>query len=101
MILKLEEKRTTRRYALSRKKFRALDIAIQRRIIRRGAEILEPRARGLSFERLEEALEVWSLKRQGPRDMGFGLSVGITDGDLFLRKSKLNHPLTSQGFGKG
>ncbi len=87
MILKLEEKRTTRRYALSQKKFQALDIAIQRRIIRRGAEILEPRARGLSFERLEEALEVWSLKRQGPRDMGFGLSVGITDGELFIRKS--------------
>ena len=83
----LGEKKTGPRYALSLEKFQKLSLPIQRRVIRRGAEILEPLARGLSFDRLEEALEVWRLKRKGPRDLGFGLSVGVKDQELFIRKS--------------
>jgi tRNA(Ile)-lysidine synthase len=85
--LQLEEKRTLHKYSLSLKKFKKLSLPIQRRVIRRGAEILEPRARGLSFERLEEALEVWRLQRKGPRDLGFGLSIGVNKQELFIRKS--------------
>lgn len=85
LACKLGGKMTRNRVSFPRKKFMDLAIPLKRRLIRRTVENLEPQARGLSFERLEEALEVWSLQRKGPRDLGFGLSAGISDQELFIR----------------
>jgi tRNA(Ile)-lysidine synthase len=84
---RLSTNKKTKRWALSLAKFKSLAPPIQRRLIRRVLEGLEPRARGLSFERVEEALEVWTLWRQGPRDLGFGLSVGIHAKEVYACKS--------------
>jgi tRNA(Ile)-lysidine synthase len=98
---KLGGKITRNQVSFPRKKLLNLAIPLKRRLIRWAAQQLEPRARSLPFERVEEAMEVWFRQRKGPRDLGLGLSVSLTDQELFIRKSKLNHPLTSQGFGKG
>jgi len=55
--------------------FQKEPLALQRRWIRRLAEDLDPAARGLSFDRVQEALEVWKGAAQGPRDLGYGLLV--------------------------
>jgi len=49
--------------------------ALQRRVIRLMAEGLNPDARGLSFERLEDARLVFLGRLSGPLDLGAGLSA--------------------------
>ena len=48
------------------------------------AERLSPSARGLSFDRLEDALRVWKGLKKGPCDLGHGLSADCQDGTLFM-----------------
>ncbi len=76
-----------------RKSFSSLAVPLKRRLVRWAAERLEPRARGLSFERAEEVLEIESHRQMGPRDLGFGLSAGVSGQDLTLQKSKANRSL--------
>jgi tRNA(Ile)-lysidine synthase len=87
MGLQLIIRKGRSRWTLSLSQFKALALPIQRRVVRRVLEGLEPRARGLSFERVEETLEIWTLRKQGPRDLGFGLSVGSVDQEIYARKS--------------
>ncbi len=55
--------------------FRGIPLALQRRWIRHVGEKLNPLARGLSFDRIEEILQIWNGKAKGPRDLGFGLTA--------------------------
>jgi len=56
-------------------KFSKLDVALQRRVLRLLAEGLNPDARGLTFDRLEDARFVFLGVLKGPRDLGAGLSA--------------------------
>jgi len=56
-------------------KFSRLDVALQRRVLRLLAEGLNPDARGLTFDRLEDARLVFLGVLKGPRDLGAGLSA--------------------------
>lgn len=95
---KLGGKITRHRVSFPRKKFLNLAVPLKRRLIRWAAQQLEPRARSLAFERVEEVMEVWSLQRQGPRDLGLGLSAGIMDQELVILKTRLNRPLPNRRF---
>lgn len=64
--------------------FRA-PLALQRRWVRKAGAELCGTAANLSFERVEMVLRVWRGEDPGPRDLGFGLSVGRRDPWLFLR----------------
>lgn len=64
-----------------------LDIALQRRALRLAAEGLNPDARGLNFERLEEARKVLLGETRGPRDLGSGLSACRDGSRCVLRYS--------------
>jgi len=59
--------------------------ALQRRWIRRVAEKLNGDARGLSFDRIEEIIRLWKGLEKGPKDMGFGIRAGKSQGRAFLR----------------
>ena len=66
--------------------FEKLPLALKRRWIRSVAERLSEKARGFSFERIEEVLWLWEGRETGPRDMGFGLSAGRSQNRAFLRR---------------
>jgi tRNA(Ile)-lysidine synthase len=55
--------------------FASMEVALQRRVLRLWAEGLNEEARGLRFERLEEARRVFLGETQGPRDLGAGLTA--------------------------
>ncbi|HET9870900.1 MAG TPA: tRNA lysidine(34) synthetase TilS, partial [bacterium] len=65
-------------------------LALKRLWVRTAAERLCPAARGLSFERVEEAREVWDGTRRGPRDLGQGLSVEARGGVIWMRSNRLS-----------
>jgi len=76
-------------------KFQALSVpfgkfplALKRRFVREVAEKLNPNARGLSFERIEEVIRVWEGKERGPRDIGFGLSANQKGGRILMFLSR-------------
>ena len=62
-------------YSCDLRCFGILPLALQRRWVRQVAERLASSARGLSFERIEEVLRLWSGKEKGPRDIGFDLKA--------------------------
>ncbi len=66
-------------------RFHSVPVAFQRRWVRSVAEKLTDKARGLSFERIEEIIRLWEAREQGPRDVGFGLAAGRTSKEAFLR----------------
>jgi tRNA(Ile)-lysidine synthase len=68
--------------------FERLPLALQRLFIREAAKRLNPSARGLSFDRLEEATLVWKGRQKGPRDLGFGLSVGVLKHEVWMRADR-------------
>jgi len=53
--------------------FTAIPLALQRRWVRQVAEKLNPDARGLSFDRIEDTVRVWNGSKKGPRHIGYGL----------------------------
>jgi tRNA(Ile)-lysidine synthase len=66
--------------------FRKTALALQRRWVRHVCEKLEPGARGLSFDRIEEIIRLWEGREKGPRDLGFGLVAGRTGNRAFSRR---------------
>jgi tRNA(Ile)-lysidine synthase len=62
-----------------------IPLALKRRWARQAAEKLTDKARGLSFDRIEEIIRLWEGRERGPRDMGFGLTAGFAKGRAFLR----------------
>src|SRR5207253_440018 len=50
--------------------FQKIPLALQRRWVRHAAERSTEEARGLSFERVEEIIRLWTGKEKGPRDLG-------------------------------
>jgi tRNA(Ile)-lysidine synthase len=64
--------------------FSKISLALQRRWIRHVCERLTPLARGLSFDRIEEILHLWTGNEKGPRDLGFGLTAGRSRNQAFL-----------------
>ncbi len=73
--------------------FKLIPLALKRRWVRYATERLNEKARGLSFERIEEVIRVWEGKETGPRDMGFGLSADKKGQDLFLRYQNEKKPV--------
>ena len=53
--------------------FIAMPLALQRRWVREVAERLNPDARGLSFDRIEDTVRVWNGSKKGPCHIGYGL----------------------------
>jgi hypothetical protein len=68
--------------------FHKTPLAMRRRLVRRSAARLEPKARGLSFEGVEGILAVWEGRVQGPRDVGYGLRADRRKGLLYLGRGK-------------
>ncbi len=68
--------------------FAAAPRALQRRLVRMAAERLEAGARGLSLERVDEAIRVLSGALPGPRDLGYGLRAVLRKGTAVLEKSR-------------
>jgi tRNA(Ile)-lysidine synthase len=66
-------------------KLEKIHLALKRRFVRGVAVRLNPQARGLSFERIEEVLGLWDGRVTGPRDIGYGLSADRRHGSAFLR----------------
>lgn len=71
-------------YACNAADFMKAPLALQRRWIRHVCERLNPSARGLSFDRIEEVLHLWEGREKGPRDLGFGLSAGLNRNQAVL-----------------
>ncbi len=67
--------------------FAHLDVALQRRVLRRLMEGLKSEARGLRFDRLEEARRVLGGTCPGPRDLGMGLVVCREGSSACLRQA--------------
>lgn len=72
------------RYSCDALAFKMEPLALQRRWIRRVAEKLTPKGRGLSFDRIEEILGLWLGREKGPRDVGFGLTAGRVQNQAYL-----------------
>lgn len=81
---------TLKKFVCSQKMFLDQPLVFRRRWIRQVAEKLVPDARGLSFERVELILRLWQGEERGPRDVGYGLSAGLTKGELFLKNIGLS-----------
>lgn len=64
--------------------FKKIPLALKRRWVRFVAVKLTDQARGLSFERIDEAIRLWEGTEKGPRDLGFGLSAGRSQNTAFL-----------------
>jgi tRNA(Ile)-lysidine synthase len=65
--------------------FRKMHLALQRRWVRRVTEKLSRNARGISFDRVDEILRLWSGQEKGPRDVGYGLSAGMEGSWVYLK----------------
>ena len=76
---------TKKSYFCKWSSFQKLHMALQRRWVRRVAEKLVSNARGLSFDRVEEILFLWSGHEKGPRDIGYGLSAGKEGVSVYLK----------------
>jgi hypothetical protein len=48
-------------------------------------EKLSRNARGISFDRVDEILRLWSGQEKGPRDVGYGLSAGMEGSWVYLK----------------
>jgi tRNA(Ile)-lysidine synthase len=83
--VKIGVRRGKRGFTCRAAAFARMPLALQRRWVRRACAGLNPRARGLSFERVEEIIRLWAGKEKGPRDMGFGLAAGEKGGRAYLR----------------
>ena len=77
-----------RSYACDAPDFARFPLALQRRWARHVCERLNPAARGLSFDRIEEILCLWTGLEKGPRDLGFGLTAGRKRNKGFLTRKK-------------
>jgi tRNA(Ile)-lysidine synthase len=83
-VVKALHSRLSMRARVNERKFRAdllskEALALQRRWLRAQALELNPAARGMRFDRIQEALRVLGGQMPGPRDLGYGLSI-IKDG---------------------
>jgi len=74
--------------------FKNMPLALQRRWVRQVCEKLNPHARGLSFERIDEIIKIWDEREKGPRDLGFGLVAGTAPKDGFIRWTGSSKPLS-------
>jgi tRNA(Ile)-lysidine synthase len=75
-------------YSCDAVRFNKVPLALQRRWVRFVAEKLTPKARGLSFDRIEEVLRLWAAREKGPRDLGFGLVAGRNQNQAFLSRKR-------------
>lgn len=75
-------------YTCHTRDLNGIPLALQRRWARHVCEKLNPAARGLSFDRIEEILRIWEGKEKGPRDMGFGLTAGRNQNKGFLSRKR-------------
>ncbi|HXL73147.1 MAG TPA: ATP-binding protein, partial [bacterium] len=82
---KLKDQWEKKAYFCSYTAFQKMHLALQRRWVRRTAEKLNPNARGLSFDRVDEILRLWNGREKGPRDIGYGLSAGLEDSRVYLK----------------
>jgi tRNA(Ile)-lysidine synthase len=93
------KKRMKRRFSPSagyrglKSEFVAMPLALQRLWVREVVESLAPNARGLSFERLEDALCVWKGLKKGPCDLGHGLSADCQGLEVFMRVPSKKGPV--------
>jgi tRNA(Ile)-lysidine synthase len=69
-------------------RFIKLPLAIKRRWVRLVAEQLEPAARGLSFDRVEEVIRLWDGREKGPRDLGYGLVAGKIKNRAYITRAR-------------
>lgn len=88
-LLKPVERRVKSRwgrfsYTCNASIFTKVPLALRRRWVRYVGEKLNPLARGISFDRIEEILRVWEGEEKGPRDLGFGLTAGRSQNQAFL-----------------
>jgi tRNA(Ile)-lysidine synthase len=83
---RLAGKRVRGRHAWNRAFSRA-PLSMQRRLVRLAAEGLCPDARGLSLERVDEAVAVLAGALRGPRDLGFGLRAVLRRGVPALERA--------------
>jgi tRNA(Ile)-lysidine synthase len=74
--------------------FRNLPLGLQRRWVRHVSEKLTAKARGLSFNRVEEIIRLWEEKEKGPRDLGFGLVAEKRANKAFLRWKSNKGPVS-------
>jgi tRNA(Ile)-lysidine synthase len=81
----LKDRWTKRAYFCNGSSFEKMPLGLKRRWIRRVAEKLISDARGLSFDRVEEVLLLWSGQEKGPRDVGYGLSAGKDSSLVYLK----------------
>jgi tRNA(Ile)-lysidine synthase len=81
-------------YSCEAKIFQNLHLALQRRWVRHVSEQLTARARGLSFDRIEEIIRLWEGKEKGPRDLGFGLTAEKRGNKAFLRWKSNQGPVS-------
>ncbi len=75
-------------YSCNGPRFDKLPLALRRRWVRHVCEGLNPVARGLTFDRIEEVLRLWAGREKGPRDLGFGFTAGRKRNQGFLAWKK-------------
>ena len=75
-------------YSCGAAAFERLPTALKRRWVRSVAERLTEKARGLSFDRIEEVLRLWEGSESGPRDLGFELLAGRDRNMAYMRLRK-------------
>lgn len=75
-------------YSCSVPDFEKLPLALQRRWVRHACEELNPAARGLSFDRIEGILDLWTGRKKGPMDLGFELRADWKQNKGFLTLKK-------------
>jgi tRNA(Ile)-lysidine synthase len=81
-------------YSCEAKSFQNLPLAFQRRWVRHVCEQLTTKARGLSFDRIEEIIRLWEGREKGPRDLGFGLVAEKSGNKAFLRWKSNKGPVS-------
>ncbi len=86
---KLKSRTAKKTFSWSVSEFEKIPLALQRRWARHAAEKLTDKARGLSFDRIEEMIRLWKGFEKGPRDLGFGLKAGRNQTQAFLRLDKI------------
>jgi tRNA(Ile)-lysidine synthase len=82
---KLKSRWVKKAYFCDASSFDEMHLALQRRWVKRTAEKLTSDARGLSFDQIEEILQIWAVQKKGPRDVGYGLSAGRKGSSLYLK----------------
>jgi hypothetical protein len=88
---KLKDRWKKKAYFCPSLTFHQMHVALQRRWVRKVAEKLNQNARGISFDRVDEILRLWRGEEKGPRDMGYGLSVGTEGSWVYLKNLGLKH----------